>query len=110
MVSRDEIQAFVDQVVRKFHPVAVVLFGSHANGHPTEDSDADLMVVMAHPDSSAAAATRIRLACPREFPMDLIVRTPEEVRRGLQTQDPFLREVMSKGIMLHESRGAPVGR
>ena len=109
-VSRDEIQRFVDQVVRRFSPRAVILFGSHAYGRPTADSDVDLMVIMPHQGSGAKAATQIRLSCPRSFPMDLIVRTPAEVRRRLRMGDQFLREVTSNGIILHESHDARVGR
>ena len=43
MVSRKHIQAFVDQVVRRFRPGKVILFGSYAYGHPSDDSDVDLM-------------------------------------------------------------------
>ena len=88
-VSRREIRRFVDQVVRRFRPKAVILFGSHAYGEPTGDSDVDLMVIMPHRGSSAKVATEIRLACPRGFPMDLMVRTPGEVRRRLRMGDPF---------------------
>ena len=110
MVSRKDIHVFVEQVVSRFRPVAVILFGSFAYGNPTEDSDVDLMVIMPHHGSGAQTATQIRLACPRAFPMDLIVRTPAELRQSIRSGDPFLREVTSKGIVLHESRNAPVGR
>jgi len=58
----------------------VILFGSYAYGTPTEDSDVDLMVVMRHRCSDLQAATKIRLACPRQFAMDLIVQSPVTVR------------------------------
>jgi predicted nucleotidyltransferase len=106
MISRAEIQAFVDQVVQRFRPARVILFGSYANGNPTEDSDVDLMVVMAHRGPSAKTATRIRLACPRDFPMDLIVRSPAELRRRLRIGDSFESEIASEGIVLHESPNA----
>lgn len=100
MVSRQEIRSFVDAVTSRFRPASVILFGSYAYGQPRKDSDVDLMVVMNHRGSAARMATRIRLACPRSFPMDLIVRTPAEVRRRLRAGDQFLREVTSRGIML----------
>jgi predicted nucleotidyltransferase len=110
MISRAEIENFVKQVVLRFQPDAVILFGSYAYGSPTGDSDVDLMVVMPYRGPAPAAASRIRLACPRGFPMDLIVRTPSEVRRRMQMGDQFVREVLSKGIVLYESRNARMGR
>jgi predicted nucleotidyltransferase len=109
MISRDVIQGFVDEVVRRFRPAKVILFGSYAYGKPTEDSDVDLMLIMPHRGPSAKTATRVRLACPRSFPMDLIVRSPGEVRRRLAQGDAFLREITSRGVVLHESHDARMG-
>ena len=110
MISRKEIQAFVDQVVQRFRPRKVILFGSYAYGRPTPDSDVDLLVVMPHAAPGPQIATRIRLACPRSFPMDLIVRSPAELVRRLRMGDPFVAEVTSKGIVLHETRHKRMGR
>jgi hypothetical protein len=41
--------------------------------------------------------------------MDLIVRSPAEIRRRLAMGDSFLREVTSKGIVLHDVDNARVG-
>jgi len=109
MVCRTDIQRFVDQVVRQFRPAAVILFGSYAYGIPTEDCDVDLLVVIPHRGSGAQMATRIRLACPRTFPLDLLVRSPGDIKRLKRAGEAFLSEVTSKGIVLHESRGATVG-
>ena len=47
MVSAKDIQATCADIVREFSPLQVILFGSYAYGAPTEDSDVDLLVVMA---------------------------------------------------------------
>jgi predicted nucleotidyltransferase len=109
MVSRDDIQRFVDQVARRFRPTAVILFGSYAYGCPTENSDVDLMVIMPRRGAGAQMATRIRLACPRSFPMDLLVRSPAEIERLAGAGDALISQITSKGIVLHECRGATVG-
>ncbi len=36
----------IDRIVRKFHPVKIILFGSWARGSAREDSDLDLLVVL----------------------------------------------------------------
>src|SRR4051812_27477590 len=109
MISRESIQRFVDQMVRQFRPSKVILFGSYAYGNPTKDSDVDLMVIMPHKGPGARVATRVRLACPREFPMELVVRSPAEVARRLRMGDGFLKEIISKGIVLHKGRVVAAG-
>jgi predicted nucleotidyltransferase len=109
MISREEIQKFVDQVAERFRPSKVILFGSYAYGTPTDDSDVDLMVVMRHRGSDLEVASKMRLACPRCFPMDLLVRSPAEIRRRLKMGDTFIQEVTAKGIVLHEGNHARVG-
>ena len=109
MISREEIQAFVDQVVKRFRPTKVILFGSYAYGNPNADSDVDLMVVMRHRGAGVKIATQIRLACPRKFPMDLLVRSPAELRKRIKMGDTFVQEITSKGIVLHEANHARMG-
>lgn len=109
MVTREEIQLFVDDVVRRFHPMSVILFGSYAYGQPNDDSDVDLMVVMPHRGPGARIASKIRLACPRRFPMDLLVRSPARLKQRIHQGDPFLKEIATKGIVLHESGDARMG-
>jgi len=109
MISREEIQAFVDQVVKRFRPTKVILFGSYAYGKPNADSDVDLMVVMRHRGSGVKVATQIRLACRRQFPMDLLVRSPAELRKRMKMGDTFVQEITSKGIVLHEANHARMG-
>ena len=108
MITRAEIQRFVDDVIARFSPRQVFLFGSYAYGKPTRDSDVDLMVVIPHNDPAPQLAARIMLACEHHFPLDLIVRSPKELRRRLVMGDSFLSEVTSKGILLHEAVDARV--
>lgn len=57
MITRQDIQAACDDIVREFAPLQVILFGSYAYGTPTESSDVDLLVVMPNPGNSATADT-----------------------------------------------------
>jgi predicted nucleotidyltransferase len=109
-VSRGEIQDFVNGLVNRFRPLKVILFGSYAYGIPNPDSDVDLLVIMSHRGAGPRIAARMMLACPHRFPVDLLVRSPTEIRRRAVLGDTFLHEITSKGIVLHEADYARMGR
>ncbi len=110
MIDQNAIQATCDDIAREFHPQRIVLFGSYAYGIPTEDSDADLLVVMDVPEAQTRdQAVAIRRCIPRRFRMDLIVRTPADIAFRLAHNDWFFREIMEKGKVLYESPDAGMG-
>jgi predicted nucleotidyltransferase len=47
VVPMAAIQRFARQIVVRFDPEKIILFGSYAHGTPTPHSDVDLLVVMA---------------------------------------------------------------
>ena len=80
-----------------------MLFGSYAYGKPTEGSDVDLLVIMRRTrDRGERVSVRIRHAIPRDFPLDLLVRTPSDVAKRLRWGDPFICELLEKGRVLYE--------
>ena len=104
MVTREDIQATCDDIVREFAPLQIILFGSYAYGTPKEYSDVDLLVVM--PVSKSEARKRELEICeriPHRFRMDVLVRSPEEIAYRLSYNDWFLREITEKGEVLYES-------
>lgn len=106
MVSRKDIQATCDDIVREFAPLQIILFGSYAYGMPSEYSDVDLLVVMSVEKSETRRqASEIRERIPRRFSMDILVRSPEEIAYRISHNDWFLREVTEKGEVLYESDG-----
>jgi len=106
MVPRHAIKKFTAEVGRRFKPARIILFGSYAYGKPTPDSDVDLLVVMPCKGRSLDAALKVRLAVDAGFPLDLIVRTPRELRRRLAMGDFFLREIVDRGEVLYEGAHA----
>ena len=66
-VAIPDIQKLADQIVERFKPCRVILFGSYATGMPTADSDVDLLVVMADPPGWREAS-RIKSECQLNFP------------------------------------------
>ena len=98
------LSEMVSKIMKHFHPDKVILFGSRAWGEPTEESDLDILVVMDVNGSPIRKASEIsRIVRPRFLPMDIIVRTPDEIERRIQMGDPFIRRIMSRGKVLYTS-------
>jgi predicted nucleotidyltransferase len=101
----EQLQEVVRRIKRAFDPQRILLFGSHAYGKPMADSDVDLLVVMEsseRPAVRSAAIAKELLDIP--FPMDILARTPDEIRYRLEIGDHFIREILERGEVLYERR------
>jgi predicted nucleotidyltransferase len=103
MVAMDTISDFGRQIGRYFNARQVILFGSYAEGHPTEESDVDLFVIADFKGRSCDQSVAVRMQFHPSFPMDLLVRTPEMVNKRLAMQDPFIDRILSQGKVLYEA-------
>ncbi len=105
MVQRSDIIEYANEVARQFQPERVILFGSYAEGKATADSDVDLFVEMEHTQSALQQALAIRKAIRRTFPLDLVVKSPREIKQRLEQNDFFLKTIMDNGQVLYERAG-----
>jgi len=101
-VIEDSIKDFVNDVINRFNPERVILFGSHASGNATLDSDVDILVVMDFKSRPHQQAFEIRKTIKRSFPLDLLVRRPADIDRRLKLGDFFIKEIMQEGKVMYE--------
>src|SRR6266550_2679376 len=109
MVDLSRIKDLSEQIAREFRPDRIILFGSYASGEQTEASDIDLLVILSFEGKSTYKASEIRDTIRPEFPLDLIVRTPEQVEDRLAKNDWFMRDIFEKGRTLYEIDNSRVG-
>src|ERR1041384_8099022 len=102
------IRRFARRIAERFQPDKIILFGSSAYGKPHEESVVDLLVIM-RTRNPIDQSIRIKTAFERLFSLDLIVRTPWQIERGLKDDNWFLREIVEKGKVLYEARNRQVG-
>jgi uncharacterized protein len=95
------IRRFARQVAERFQPDKIILFGSYAYGTPHADSDVDILVVMPA-RNQIDQAVKISLEIDPPFPLDIIVRTPHNMRWRLAEGESFLSEITTKGKILYE--------
>lgn len=103
MVDMKKIKDLTLQIAREFNPERIILFGSYAYGQPGNDSDVDILVVLPFKGKPVRKAIEIRNKVNAVVPLDLIVRTPEQVAERLAQNDWFMREIVERGRMLYEA-------
>jgi predicted nucleotidyltransferase len=101
-IPQAAIDDVVAQIIERYQPQKVILFGSYAYGHPRPESDVDLLVVLDTPLKEAEQAAQICQEIDYHFGLDLIVRTPNVLARRLALGDPFLTEIVNNGRVLYE--------
>jgi len=95
----DEI---VDRLVKEYGPERIILFGSHAEGIPTEESDLDLLILKETDDRPMERCMAVeRLLADRRVPLDLLVYTPSEFLRMYTLGSPLVQEITEKGKVLY---------
>lgn len=100
------IQELVARIVDGFKPQRIILFGSYASDMPSPESDVDLLVVMETPLRETQQALMIRQHINPLFGVDILVYKPTRLEERLRLGDSFLKEIIAKGIVVHESPDA----
>ena len=99
-----EIERIVRRIAEGYQPIKVILFGSHAYGEPTADSDIDLLIVKETADRfiDRWVAVRELIADPeRRIAVEPIVVTPSELRKRLSVGDQFFQEIVARGKVVY---------
>ncbi len=101
-VTQEALDEIVRRIVTELRPQKIILFGSYVYGKPSADSDVDLLVIM---ETNARPADRYlavsRLIRPRPFPLDILVKTPDEIHEALRKRDSFIQEIVTQGRVLY---------
>ncbi len=103
MITKKQIKELCDQIVQEFHPERIILFGSHAYGKPTADSDVDLLVVMPYEGEYRQQLIKMVTKVGTYLPLDLLLRTPKEINERLELGDFFIKEITEQGKVMYDS-------
>ena len=103
-MKNELISTMTERIVRDFHPVQIILFGSHARGEAHPQSDVDLLVVFSELADKRKTAIDIRRALA-DLPVakDILVTTPEELARQRDWVGTALRSAQREGEILYKN-------
>ena len=108
MYAETEIKRLVKELVNKFKPEKVIVFGSQADGTATENSDIDFCVIV-NIEALIEKKRELRreinkyLAydCDADKPFDLIIYAAGEWETLSQNKGDFAHIIKESGVVLH---------
>ena len=91
------------RISQAIKPEKIYLFGSHAWGTPTPDSDIDLFIIVNESDQSPYRRSRevYRSLRGMRDPIEVVVRTREEVDKSKAVMTSLTRKVIHQGKLLY---------
>jgi uncharacterized protein len=97
-----EIENITKQIIEKYKPEKIILFGSAAHGKLTPDSDADFLIIKKEtPFYGVDRMRELSRMIERDIPVDLLVYRPEEIEKRLAMGDPFLKAIFKEGKVVY---------
>lgn len=102
MDIQKEIENISSQIIAKYKPEKVILFGSAARGEAGPDSDIDFLIIKKEtPYYGADRIRELSRMIDRNVPVDFLVYRPEEWEQRLKMGDPFLKSILREGKVLY---------
>ncbi len=84
-------------------PERIYLFGSHTWEIPHQDSDLDLLIIINSSDLSPAKRATLIYRCLRNinYPLDILVRTHQEIAKFANIPMSLEHQILSKGKLIY---------
>ena len=94
------MQKIIEYLKEKYQPLAMIVYGSYADGTSGADSDFDCLIV------SRSAPVRHDMQTVNGVPLDVFVYTPDELSEEI---DPFELIQIDGGVIIMDTDGLAEG-
>lgn len=98
---QDQIESIKNQLIQKYKPEKIILFGSGAVGKMGPDSDLDFFIVKDDKKNPYYRMVEVYGLVEKDIAADFIIYTPRELSERLRLGDPFIKSIVSEGRVLY---------
>ncbi len=97
-----EILNIADQIIRKYKPQKIILFGSAGRGEYDQVNDLDFLIIKDNvPVHGLARMRELDTMIDRKIAADMIVYRSDEFQDRINLGDPFISTILSEGRILY---------
>ena len=96
-----EIDYIVNQIVRKYRPLKIILFGSAARGEFDRLDDLDFLIIKDDvPSRGLERMRQLDELIDRNMAADMLIYRQQEIDERLDLGDPFIIMLLKEGQVL----------
>lgn len=97
-----EINKIVDQLIHKYKPLKIILFGSAASGEYEKINDLDFLIIKEEvPVRGIDRMRELDALIDRNMAVDMLVYRPREFEKSIKLGDPFIKKIVAEGKILY---------
>ena len=94
-----EIESIKNQLINRYNPLDIILFGSCAKGRVTRSSDVDICLILDTNDKRKIVRD-ILSEVEYNIDLDVVIYTPQEWRKNKDDQATFAGIIQRTGVSL----------
>ena len=104
MISLDkymmELETIKNQIIERYKPDKIILFGSLSKGVINENSDIDICIVK-DSENKRELITDMYLNIKASYPIDILLYTPKEWEDNVKDKSSFAYKIFKEGRLLY---------
>lgn len=104
MNFRKKVHFIVSTLVQRYSPEKIILFGSFVKQKSERESDIDILIIKRTEKGHWERAMEVDRILDRNFPIDFLIYTPQEIEERLNMNDFFIQEILRKGKVVYERK------
>ncbi|MBW1903671.1 MAG: nucleotidyltransferase domain-containing protein [Deltaproteobacteria bacterium] len=98
----DEINNIVEQIIQRYKPLKIILFGSAGRGEYDKVNDLDFLILKEDVPSYGLDRMReLDELIDRSVAADMLVYRPDEFEDRVKLGDPFIKTILKEGRVLY---------
>lgn len=95
----------VVECIKRYEPEKIIIFGSYVRGEMDEYSDLDLVVIKKTKKRFIRRLIEVATLIDDDLgKVDVFVYTPQEFKRMVEWNNPFIEQVLKEGRVLYEKK------
>jgi len=101
MRTEIELQKITQQLIDRYNPAKLLLFGSRAKNSAGRSSDIDLCIIIEVADKRKLL-TDMYLSIESDVPLDILLYSPDEWEQCVLDHTSFAYQINKEGVMLYD--------